>query len=44
MKSIHIAILGATGAVGQTMLEVLLERKFPYRKLTLLASCRSAGK
>lgn len=44
MKSIHIAILGATGAVGQTMLEVLLERKFPFRKLTLLASSRSAGK
>lgn len=44
MKSIHIAILGATGAVGQTMLEVLLEREFPFHKLTLLASKRSAGK
>ena len=44
MKSVHIAILGATGAVGQAMLEVLVERKFPFHKLTLLASQRSAGK
>ncbi len=39
----HIAILGATGAVGRTMLEVLEERNFPLDKLTLLASERSAG-
>jgi aspartate-semialdehyde dehydrogenase len=40
----HIAILGATGAVGRTMLEVLEEREFPVERLTLLASGRSAGK
>lgn len=39
----HIAILGATGAVGRTMLEVLAERNFPVDRLTLLASERSAG-
>lgn len=44
MKSINIAILGATGAVGQMMLEVLIERNFPFQKLILLASKRSAGK
>lgn len=38
-----IAIVGATGLVGRTMLQVLLERKFPIKKLTLLASERSAG-
>jgi aspartate-semialdehyde dehydrogenase len=39
----HLAILGATGAVGQTMLQILEEREFPVEKLTLLASERSAG-
>jgi aspartate-semialdehyde dehydrogenase len=39
----HVAILGATGAVGRTMLEVLEERNFPVEQLTLLASERSAG-
>lgn len=39
----HVAILGATGAVGRTMLEVLAEREFPVDRLTLLASERSAG-
>ncbi|CAN5745410.1 aspartate-semialdehyde dehydrogenase [soil metagenome] len=39
----HVAILGATGAVGRTMLKVLAERSFPVEKLTLLASPRSAG-
>ena len=39
----HVAILGATGAVGRTMLEVLEERDFPVDQLTLLASERSAG-
>jgi aspartate-semialdehyde dehydrogenase len=39
----HIAILGATGAVGRTMLEVLAERDLPVERLTLLASPRSAG-
>jgi aspartate-semialdehyde dehydrogenase len=40
----HIAVLGATGAVGRTMLEVLAERKIEVEQLTLLASERSAGK
>jgi aspartate-semialdehyde dehydrogenase len=39
----HIAILGATGAVGRTMLEVLAERAFPVDRLSLFASERSAG-
>lgn len=39
----HVAILGATGAVGRTMLEVLEERGFPADRVTLLASERSAG-
>jgi aspartate-semialdehyde dehydrogenase len=39
----HIAVLGATGAVGRTMLQVLAERKVPVERLTLLASARSAG-
>jgi aspartate-semialdehyde dehydrogenase len=41
--TMHVAILGATGAVGRTMLEVLEERGFPVDRLTLLASERSAG-
>lgn len=44
MKKYHVAILGATGAVGMQMLEVLLERDFPFAELHLLASKRSAGK
>jgi len=39
----RIAILGATGAVGRTMLEVLEEREFPVDDLVLLASERSVG-
>jgi aspartate-semialdehyde dehydrogenase len=39
----HVAVLGATGAVGRTMLDVLGERRFPVERLTLLASERSAG-
>jgi aspartate-semialdehyde dehydrogenase len=38
-----IALLGATGAVGRTMLKVLEERQFPLDELVLLASERSAG-
>lgn len=38
-----VAVLGATGAVGRTIIEVLEERKFPVRNLHLLASERSAG-
>jgi aspartate-semialdehyde dehydrogenase len=39
----NVAILGATGAVGRTMLRVLEERRIPVDRLTLLASARSAG-
>ena len=39
----RIAVLGATGAVGRTMLKVLEERRFPADELVLLASERSAG-
>lgn len=44
MKKFHVAILGATGAVGMQMLESLLEQDFPLASLKLLASERSAGK
>jgi aspartate-semialdehyde dehydrogenase len=40
----HVALLGATGAVGRTMLQVLAERKLPVERLTLLASPRSKGR
>lgn len=39
----HVAIVGATGAVGREMILCLAERNFPLSKLTLLASARSAG-
>lgn len=42
-KSLHVAILGATGAVGEEFLAVLEQRKFPVASLKLLASERSAG-
>ncbi|MCW4453236.1 aspartate-semialdehyde dehydrogenase [Flavobacterium sp. MXW15] len=42
-RSFHVAIVGATGAVGETMLSILAERDFPVGKLSLLASERSAG-
>ena len=44
MKKYTVAILGATGAVGQEMIKVLQERDFPVGKLIPLASARSAGK
>ncbi len=40
----NVAIVGATGAVGQTFLDILSERNFPINELKLLASSRSAGK
>jgi len=40
----HVAVVGATGAVGQQMVKKLEERNFPVKKLTLLASSRSKGK
>jgi len=42
-KTYNVAIVGATGAVGEAMLSVLAERQFPIGKLHLLASARSAG-
>ena len=44
MKSLNIAVLGATGAVGQEMLKVLQEYQIPVKKLLPLGSARSAGK
>ncbi|BDU38008.1 Aspartate-semialdehyde dehydrogenase [Vibrio nigripulchritudo MADA3029] len=43
-QEFNVAILGATGAVGETILEVLQEREFPVGELHLLASERSEGK
>jgi len=42
--SANVAIVGATGAVGQEFLTVLAERNFPIKSLKVLASARSAGK
>ena len=44
MKLYTVAVLGATGAVGQEMIKILQERNFPVGKLIPLASARSAGK
>lgn len=43
-KTYDVAVVGATGAVGETMLSILAERKFPVGKVYPLASSRSAGK
>jgi aspartate-semialdehyde dehydrogenase len=42
-KRFKVAVVGATGAVGETMLSVLAERKFPVGEIVALASERSAG-
>ena len=44
MKLYTVAVLGATGAVGQEMMNLLEERNFPIKELIPLASARSAGK
>ena len=44
MNEINVAIAGATGAVGEALLEILEQRAFPVAKLYLLASERSEGK
>lgn len=44
MKTYTVAVLGATGAVGQEMIKILEERSFPVGKLIALASSRSVGK
>ena len=43
-KGFHVAVVGATGAVGQQMIKTLENRKFPIAQLSLLSSARSAGK
>ena len=42
-RTVNVAVVGATGAVGETMLKILAERDFPIDRLHLLASERSAG-
>jgi len=42
-KQFKVAVVGATGAVGETMLAILAERKFPVSEVVALASERSAG-
>ena len=43
-KSVNVAIAGASGAVGEALIDILQERKFPVGELALLASSRSEGK
>jgi aspartate-semialdehyde dehydrogenase len=43
-RRLRVGVLGATGAVGSTVLEVLAERSFPYTQVVPLASARSAGR
>jgi aspartate-semialdehyde dehydrogenase len=43
-KTYDVAVVGATGAVGETMLSILAERKFPVGEVYALASSRSVGK
>lgn len=43
MKTYNVAVVGATGAVGETLISILEERKFPVGQLFPLASERSAG-
>ncbi|HEV3191808.1 MAG TPA: aspartate-semialdehyde dehydrogenase, partial [Polyangiaceae bacterium] len=42
-KSLVVAVVGATGAVGREMMRILASRRFPVRRLVALASARSAG-
>lgn len=44
MRDYHVAIVGATGLVGQEFIKILLQRHFPMASLRLLASDRSAGR
>ncbi|WLR43494.1 aspartate-semialdehyde dehydrogenase [Bacillus carboniphilus] len=44
MKQYNVAIVGATGAVGEQIMNTLIKRKFPIATLKLLSSARSAGK
>ena len=44
MKGYRVAIVGATGLVGQEFIKVLVQRNFPMESISLLASDRSAGR
>jgi aspartate-semialdehyde dehydrogenase len=44
MSAVNVAVVGATGAVGQEFINVLAERNFPIRSIKFLASAKSAGK
>lgn len=44
MTTYNVAVLGATGAVGQELLSILMEREFPIKSFKVLASARSAGR
>ena len=44
MKKFNVAVVGATGMVGESMISILEERAFPVEQLTPLASKRSLGK
>ena len=44
MKQLRLAIVGATGAVGQELIKIVTERRIPYTDLKLLATAKSAGK
>jgi aspartate-semialdehyde dehydrogenase len=44
LRNYHVAIVGATGLVGQEFIRILLQRRFPMASVRLLASERSAGK
>lgn len=43
-KGYHVAITGITGVVGQEILDLLIEREFPIKELSVFASARSAGR
>ncbi len=42
-RELHVAVVGATGAIGRELVNLLVERRFPLRQLDLYASARSAG-
>ena len=44
MKKYNVAVVGATGAVGESILDILNERQFPIDKIYALASEKSEGK
>ena len=44
MKKFNVAVVGATGAVGEEICRILEERNFPINKLVPLASARSVGR